>query len=207
MGVTFRFQGEQAHASQPEDGNNPAVAIAEFVGSAKKTMDAYKEEKGICEDPLTFGTIVGVKVGNSDFGIAPGEGEVSLTLRSSMEIHMHGIYKALEKLAGEISQQYDLAFQVEWSDVFPETVNDPSLVEEVLSTAKDMGLTTIEIEDPIRSSEDFGYFQKECPGVIFFIGNGEDYPQIHTKEYDFNDAILPTALKLFENLAHIRKSK
>lgn len=205
MGVTFRFQGAQAHASQPEDGNNPSVAIAEFVSLVKSTMDAYKEKEGISEDPLTFGTIVGVKVGNSDFGIAPGEGEVSLTLRSSMEIHMHGICQALEELAGEISRKYDLAYQTEWSDVFPETVNDPALAKEVLDRAEEMGFMTRELEDPIRSSEDFGYFQKECPGVIFFIGNGEEYPQIHTKEYDFNDEILPTALELFEKLAHVKK--
>ena len=36
---------------------------------------------------------------------------------------------------------------------------------------------------------------------MFYIGNGEDYPSLHTAEYDFNDRILETAVNLFVGLA------
>jgi hypothetical protein len=40
-------------------------------------------------------------------------------------------------------------------------------------------------------------------GAIFYIGNGENYPHIHTYEYDFRDEIIETAVELFKGLAEI----
>ena len=48
-----------------------------------------------------------------------------------------------------------------------------------------------------RASEDFGWYTKVCPGAIFYIGSGEDYPALHTEGYDFPDAILPAAVQMF----------
>ena len=52
-----------------------------------------------------------------------------------------------------------------------------------------------------RASEDFGWYLKECPGAIIYIGSGEKHPPLHTAEYDFNDRILETAVDLFEVLS------
>ena len=52
-----------------------------------------------------------------------------------------------------------------------------------------------------RASEDFGYYLKQCPGAVFYIGNGTDYPPLHTQTYDFNDRILPTAIRMLAGLA------
>ena len=35
---------------------------------------------------------------------------------------------------------------------------------------------------------------------MFYIGNGVDYPQIHTTGYDFNDRILNTAVEMFRGI-------
>ena len=36
---------------------------------------------------------------------------------------------------------------------------------------------------------------------MFYIGNGEEYPALHTESYDFNDRILKTAVDMFLALA------
>ena len=36
---------------------------------------------------------------------------------------------------------------------------------------------------------------------MFYIGNGEGWPALHTVEYDFNDRVLETAVDLFVELA------
>ncbi len=54
-----------------------------------------------------------------------------------------------------------------------------------------------------RGSEDFGYYLKETKGAICYIGNGEDYPQVHTSGYDFPDQIIETAVELFKGLAEL----
>ncbi len=52
-----------------------------------------------------------------------------------------------------------------------------------------------------RASEDFGHYLKKCSGAMFYIGNGEQWPALHTGEYDFNDRILETAAGMFLQLA------
>ena len=59
----------------------------------------------------------------------------------------------------------------------------------------------METEDLWRASEDFGWYLKECPGAIAYIGNGENHPALHTDTYDFNDRILETAVDLLVDLA------
>ncbi|MCQ2545896.1 MAG: M20/M25/M40 family metallo-hydrolase, partial [Clostridia bacterium] len=81
-------------------------------------------------------------------------------------------------------------------DVFPETSNDGESVAKAAEAAGRLGLEICRMKEPIRSSEDFGWFQKKCPGAMIFIGNGVDYPQVHTEEYDFNDNIIETAVEL-----------
>ena len=62
---------------------------------------------------------------------------------------------------------------------------------------------TIPMKKLWRASEDFGWYLKECPGAIVYIGNGENYAALHTEEFDFNDRILETAVDLlFEVAAH-----
>ena len=59
------------------------------------------------------------------------------------------------------------------------------------------GAPPIEMMELWRASEDFGWYTKVCPGAIFYIGSGEDYPALHTESYDFPDAILPAAVQMF----------
>jgi hippurate hydrolase len=44
---------------------------------------------------------------------------------------------------------------------------------------------------PIMSGEDFSFFLERIPGVLAFIGNGEDSPPLHNAAFDFNDEALP----------------
>jgi metal-dependent amidase/aminoacylase/carboxypeptidase family protein len=53
----------------------------------------------------------------------------------------------------------------------------------------------------MRWSEDFGHFLKHIDGAYFGIGAGEDYPVLHTKEYDFPDSLLPMIVALLMKLS------
>jgi metal-dependent amidase/aminoacylase/carboxypeptidase family protein len=57
------------------------------------------------------------------------------------------------------------------------------------------------MKQPMRWSEDFGYYLEEAGGAFFGIGDGEEYPQLHTLQYSFPDEILPDALAMFAALA------
>ncbi len=80
---------------------------------------------------------------------------------------------------------------------FPETRNHDGALDRVIRAAAGLQLPVMEMKDLWRASEDFGHYLKVCPGAMFYIGNGEDHPAVHTDRYDFNDKILSTAVDLF----------
>lgn len=57
----------------------------------------------------------------------------------------------------------------------------------------------------MRGSEDYGYYLEKTKGALFFIGNGEDHPEIHTVKYDFPDEIIETAVEMFKGLVEVKE--
>ncbi|WP_194608137.1 M20 metallopeptidase family protein [Clostridium vitabionis] len=193
-GLTIRFQGKTSHASYPEEGRNPAFAMAELVDFIRREGEGPHRGMVLC-------TIVGMNCGNGDFGISAGDGKLSLTLRAENEEEMDHLQAALEDKAGAVGRRDGLAVTFSQSDYFPETRNHPKCLKKVEAAAERLGRPVIHMEELWRASEDFGWYLKRCPGAIFYIGNGENYPALHTTDYDFNDGILETAVDMFWQLA------
>ena len=106
----------------------------------------------------------------------------------------------IRKLAVKIAEAHHVSVSFETHDYFPETVSDSECVMKVRHAASELGLKVIEMNDAIRASEDFGWYMKQIPGAIFYVGNGENYPAIHTDTYDFNDNILESAVDMFMSI-------
>ncbi|MDO4175880.1 MAG: M20 family metallopeptidase [Bacillota bacterium] len=191
-GLRIIMEGRPAHASQPEDGINPGFALAQVAGRVAELEERYSGR--------AMATMVGINAGGRNFGMAPGEGELDLTLRALREEDMIALEKEILAFAEEVADEAGLKLSTEKQDMFPDTTNDPGAVAKVREAAESLDFAVSELEEPIRSSEDFGWYQKKCPGAMIFIGNGRDWPQIHTSTYDFNDRILETAAELMYEL-------
>lgn len=196
-GLTFRMVGKRAHAGTPEEGNSPAPALAKLTLFAQ---DLVKKIAGGSEKTLLL-TLVGLNVGGKDFGIAPGEGEVSFTLRADEEADLAALEQKLRQEAERLAREYGLQLTVTEADPFPATVNHKACAEKVRQAAHSLGLQLAPMEKPWRPSEDFGWYLKGCPGAMFYVGNGETWPVPHHPLYDFNDRILQTPAKVFLKLA------
>ena len=193
-GLRIRLEGKTSHASAPEEGRNPAKALARIA--------LYSEE--LIREPangMLLCTITGIELGNGDFGISPGCGEISLTLRAEQEKEMDRLEKALLAFAEAEAKEGGLTLSSEIRDRFPETRNDETCLTRVIDAAKALGVPAGPMPKLWRASEDFGWYQKECPGAMFYLGAGEKAPALHTDAYDFDDALLETAADLFRWLA------
>ncbi len=189
-GMTVHLTGKPSHASYPEEGNSPAYALAELVSFIQELQQRSYEDMVLC-------TIVGIRCGDDDFGISAGEGKVSVTLRAAQEKEMNLLEQEIRRKAESLACRDNLKVWFAESDYFPETRNDNRCLEKVQKAARERNFDVISMNNMWRASEDFGYYTKKCPGAIFYIGNGEDYPALHTFPYDFNDRILKTAGELF----------
>lgn len=211
-GLIIRLQGMQSHASEPKKGRNPAAALAKLALYAQEMAGQYGQhgqnvpgQNKPASQPLNemaLCTIVGLRCGTGDFGISAGEGEIRFTLRAERESVMKEMEEALLGYAAQLAEAETLNVSHEIRDYFPETRNDDAALARVLATAAQLELPAVEMPQLWRASEDFGYYLKECPGAMFYIGNGEDWPPVHTADYDFNDRILTVAVDMFAGLAY-----
>ena len=191
-GLRIRLTGRTSHASAPEKGNNPAGAIAAIVQYALGTAEG---------SPMRLCTITGIRLGDGDFGISPGEGEICMTLRAEIEDEMLAMEKSVLSHAAQAAETAGLKMTCSIHDYFPETRNHDACLDRVLEAARKNKIPAISMGELWRASEDFGHYLKICPGAMIYIGNGEDYPPLHTSEYDFNDRIIEPAVNLFTGIA------
>ena len=193
-GLAIALHGKQSHASAPEAGRNPAAAMARLTLYARELSASPHRGMVLC-------TVTGLRVGTGDFGISAGEGELRLTLRAEEESEMKKLEAALLRHAAHLAAEGGFTMEHRISDYFPETRNNDLCLDRVMGAAEALHIPHRSMAELWRASEDFGHYTKVCPGAIFYIGNGEDYPPLHTGGYDFNDRILPAAVDLFTALA------
>lgn len=183
-GFAAHVRGSQAHAAYPEQGKNPAQVLS----CAVLALNDLRQEIGYAG--LLMATVVGLQVGGENFGVSAGEGTLCLTLRSesldALEEYQRAIEKFLRGRCAELGMEVTFAIR----DAFPDTVNDDGLLARARRQWEAKKLPQQTLEEPMRWSEDFGWYLKRIPGMYFGIGAGVDAPGLHTPEYEFNDAIL-----------------
>lgn len=193
-GLIIRLTGQTSHAAEPEKGSNPARTIASIILDAEDWTGREREH-------LLFCTVTGVRVGAGDFGISPGDGELRMTLRSEAEPKMKELESHILEFARERAAESGLEMEFEIRDYFPETRNHAECLEKVRRAASLANVPAMKMDSLWRPSEDFGYYLKECPGALFYVGNGTEYPAVHTAAYDFNDRILEPAVDVLLQIA------
>lgn len=217
-GIIIRFNGKNSHASQPENGVNPAFALAETVMSIPALVEAAAGEKNLKRDtPMSasgeYGTvmctIIGASISSREdaerspaFGTSAGTGELLLTVRAEREERMKRLEADIRAEAERAAKAYSLGAHIECTEEFPETRNTDGCAGKVREAAERLGIPLAKWDEPFRSSEDFGYYTKSTRGALFYIGGGEDHAPLHTPEYDFPDAIIKTAAEMFAELAY-----
>ena len=191
LGLTLTFVGTPTHASTPELGRNPAQAVARVVG-ALPGLTRREEHRG-----LVMATVVHIDVGEPAFGISAHRGALRLTLRAHRQEELDELYGAVTALARRAAEVDGLELAVEEQDVFPETANHPAGVAKVRRAAASLGLPLVDMAEPMRASEDFGWYLRRAEGALFLLGDGEDHPPLHSADFDFPDPLLETACELF----------
>jgi amidohydrolase len=197
IGMTIEMTGTPSHASEPEKGRNPAFAIAKLIESVPE-LTAPENNRG-----LVLCTVVQVAIGEKAFGVSASKGRLLLTIRALYDDELLRLKENLEKMAVELGEDQGLKVNFCYNDCFPGTVNHKECSNKIREAAKSKGLKLNEMSQAFRCSEDFGWYTKHTKGAIFFVGNGEDYPAIHTCQYDFRDGVIEAAVEVFKALAEV----
>ena len=194
-GIIYHFEGRQTHASTPEQGINPGLAVAEMI----KRFAAFNA-KGRSNDDFRQSTLICVRLGDEAFGTSAGQADVMFTLRAFSNEAMGHLLHEADQAANEIAARHHLQLSVAQRDPFYATENNSALVENLERMLCDAPYRTVFALEPFRWSEDFANYQLSYPGVMFGLGAGKDHAELHHPDYDFPDGLIDKGADLFERI-------
>ncbi len=187
--------GKESHASEPEKGINPAVAMGQLIES----LDILNRTDE--HDPsFSLLTPIHIDMGQKAYGISAGKGELHYTIRTWNESNMTSLVERIEKLSKDICDKHHLSYELNWFEYFPAAKNHPLGNEMIQKAAIRKKLSVKKQKLPFRFGEDFGWFSKKYKTSMFGLGSGIDTPPLHNPTYDFPDELIETGINIFTSI-------
>lgn len=193
-GLSTTLEGRTSHASEPEKGLSPARAL-EVLLRELPSLPASAALSG-----FTLVTLTHMTLGERSYGISPGKAEVLATLRAERDLDLQQLSERAATLIAETARQAGLRAETQWSDRFAATINHADAVRQIRRAAEFLDLDARVLPEPIRWSEDFGLFTQVSTGAMLGLGSGAHQSALHSPDYDFPDALIPTGIGLFARI-------
>ena len=144
-GVVYHLDGRETHASTPEMGINPGLAIAEIIqtfdrfnnstsGNPHKANQSGSIDHREAGKPGQFrqSTLICVRIGQPAFGTSAGHGEVMFTLRAFTNDEMEKLLSDANQVVDEVSDRYDLKVSRTLVEPFRATENNEECVNALM---------------------------------------------------------------------------
>ncbi|MBT8309671.1 MAG: M20/M25/M40 family metallo-hydrolase, partial [Flavobacteriaceae bacterium] len=117
------------------------------------------------------------------------------------------INQRMKEMVPAIAKAYRAEATINIAKGYPITYNDPELTAQMLPSLKAAAGDNAVFEiDAITGAEDFSFFQKEVPGLYFFLGGKPvDVPQSeaaphHTPDFFIDESGMLLGVKTFVQL-------
>lgn len=193
--MIIQLNGKTSHAGEPENGINPALAIAKIIQVFNSKINTDVSSKN-----YRLITPIHINMGEKAYGVSAGYGEVHFTVRSNSNAQMRIIESNLEENVTEIASKFNLKTKIDWTESFQANENNSEAVNYIRKAALVQNLEILEKELPFTFGEDFGLFTQNFKGAMLGLGSGENLPALHNPDYDFPDEIIQTGIQLFHQI-------
>ncbi len=201
MAASDRFvitvNGKQTHGSTPWTGVDPIVTSAKIIEGLQSIISRQTE--------LTKAAAV-ISVGKIESGvrnnIIPEEAEMIGTIRTLDTGMQDIIHRKIRHVVTKTAESMGATAEVKIEEGYPVTYNDPELTEQMLPTLQGIaGSDDVILSDAITGAEDFSFFQKEVPGLYWFVGgmpkgmNPAEAPPHHTPDFYIEEEGMKLGIK------------
>lgn len=201
-GLRIVVRGRQTHGAAPWGGVDPIVVASQIV-LGLQTVASRQLPVTLTPSIVTIGSIHGGVRGN----IIPDEVEMVGTIRTFDPDVRQDIHRRIRRTAEQIAASAGASAEVSITRGYPVTVNDPELTARMVPTLQRVaGDDPVEVQDLMTVAEDFSYFQREVPGLFFFLGvTPEDQdpataPVNHSPLFFADERALLTGVRALTNL-------
>jgi amidohydrolase len=175
--------GKSAHGATPHLGIDAIAAAAEFIQSCQSIISRKCDL--IHRPVLTFGKIEG----GSSINIIAEKVTVQGIIRGFEDEVCDLIRSQLIARLEALKQTHGIDYVFTPLVDYPAVVNDAALAAEASEALADLAVQT----RPVMMAEDFSYYQREVPGLLMFLGLGQEEP-LHSTHFDFDERILAYGL-------------
>jgi len=206
MAAAQRFEihvhGKQSHGSTPWAGIDPIAISAQIINGLQMIISRETEltKEGAV---ITIGIIKGGIRNN----ILPEEVTMIGTIRTLDYAMQKRLNETMIKRTKAIAESFGATADITIADGLPITYNDPALTAKMLpSLQKSVGKDHLILQKAITGAEDFSFFQKEIPGLYFFVGGkplnvkSQEAPSHHTPDFYIDESGMKTGVKAMVNL-------
>lgn len=161
--LCLKFHGITSHATIPDKGVDAIAMAVESYGALKEMV---KQEAG--DRPYIWS--VGVFNGGEVHNVIADFCTQHISFRFYDEEFAERVHMRTEQIVQEIAARYGGRAEVLWRMSCPPVNNDPALVAHLHNTVEALPNVAL-IEMPAkRSSEDFSWFTRQKPGMLFRYG-------------------------------------
>lgn len=203
-----KVTGQNAHGSQPQNGHDAILALAQFIVNAQQIVARRV-------NPLKTAIVsIGVIKGGEAVNIIPSIASLEMVCRTYGEETRKVIYDEVMRLARGTAELSACKFDVEHIEGYGSVVNDPKLLKiGAEAVAEALGPDYVDnLEEPLSFSEDFSYYGNATgtPSLFLLLNAGYlgDAPHsLHDARCTFQEealecgvtAMVATALKILES--------
>lgn len=198
-GMRIVLTGKTAHSSQPETGTSPMPALARLMPELTAPSNG-----GFDSDAFRLVTVGHCTMGEAVFGIAPGRAELWVTLRTRLDERMADLVAEAEALVARAAAASGLRHAIDYHEIFVASLNDPDATAILRAALDAENVGHDEDRLPMRASEDFGTFGHGARSAMFFLGAGENTPDLHNPDYDFPDDLIAIGARIFMRVVRDR---
>ena len=168
------FKGKGGHAAYPHLTHDMAVAASTFLVNVQQIVS--RRTNPIEGAVLTVGKMTAGTVQNIIAETARLEG----TIRTTDPKTIQTIKTEIEAFARAFEISHHCEIAIDYGANYYGVYNDHRFVNLFKETVRSSGYTYQEAEEAM-TGEDFGYFLKEIPGFMFWLGVDSDYGLHHAK--------------------------
>jgi len=193
--ITVRGRG--GHGAVPHKAIDPIVTAAQIVGGLQTIVSRSLE-------PVAAGVISVCTIhGGTTSNVIPDEVVMEGTTRYFDEQVQTLIRSRMEEVIRGICTSAGAEHSFEYNEGYIPLVNDPEKVSFLRTVVESYLGEKAWIPDlpRVMGAEDFAYYLAKVPGVFLRLGLGEEWPSLHSAEFDFNDQAIEAGITVMCALA------
>ncbi|UNO50732.1 N-acetyldiaminopimelate deacetylase [Alicyclobacillus acidoterrestris] len=181
--------GRGGHAAFPHRANDMVVAGAQFIGAIQSIVS-----RNI--DPLDSAVItIGRLEAGTKQNIIAEQARIEGTIRALSNDTMGLVKQRIESVLDGIARMFDCTYALDYGANYYQVWNEERLTEGFISFIETRSLARVERVPTAMTGEDFGYFLRDIPGFLFWLGAETPYGLHHAKMLP-NQACVEVALKV-----------